>query len=89
MISPVIPSRVRGCEKRNDRCDVVRLADASQRCLRDHLLLKIASRHSQGVKAFGLDRSRINRIHPDLLWPKLVRQHTGDHIPRTFGRGID
>ena len=34
------------------------MAEAAERRLRDHLFLKIASGHSQGVKAFGLYPAR-------------------------------
>src|SRR5438552_5697519 len=41
------------------------------------------------MKAFGLDPSRIDGIHPDIFWSKLLRQHTRDHIDGTLGGSVD
>ena len=52
MISPVIQPNP-GMRETRRRCDVVRLADASQWCLGDHPFPKIASRRPQRRESLG------------------------------------
>src|ERR1700754_5123495 len=72
------PSAVRRSQKRRDRRNVLRLSGAAKRCLGNHLLFKVAARESQTVKAFSLDSTWIDRVHANLLWPKLLGQYAGD-----------
>ena len=67
MVSPVIHS---ASEKRETQPPVRRLGlpDATERRLRDHLFLKIASRNSHGVKAFSFNPAWIDRVDADFSW---------------------
>ncbi len=42
-----------------------------------------------GVGAFGFDHPGIDRVHADLLGPKLARQHAGDGVDCALGSGVD
>src|SRR2546428_14134533 len=66
------PSAIRRRQKSRDRRNVLRLTETAERCLGNHLLLKVAARESQRVKAFSLNSARIDRVHADILWSKLL-----------------
>src|SRR5438309_4599493 len=83
------PSAIRRRQKSRDRRNVLRLAETAERRLRNHLLLKVAARESQRVKAFSLDSTWIDRVHANLLWPKFLGQHPGNGTHRTFGRRVN
>src|SRR6185369_13092768 len=83
------PGAVSRREKADGGCDVTGLADATQRRFRDRLLLKIASQHSDRVRAFSLNYPRVDRIDTNLSWPKLLRQHLRDCIDGSFSGRVD
>src|SRR5258706_3346938 len=66
------PFAIRRRQKSRDRRNILRLPEATERCLCDHLFLKVAACESQRVKAFSLDSTRINRVHANLLRPKFL-----------------
>src|SRR2546430_12730178 len=65
------PSAIRRRQKSRDRRNILRLPEATERRLCNHLLLKVAARESQRVKAFSFDSTWIDRVHANFLWPKL------------------
>src|SRR5260370_30063278 len=83
------PSAIRRRQKSGDRRNILRLPEATERCLCNHLLLKVAPRKSQGVKTLGLHSTWIDRVHADLFRPKLLGQYSGNGTHRTLGRRID
>src|SRR5258708_14209760 len=82
------PSAIRRRQKSRDRRNILRLPEATERCLCNHLLFKIAAWHPQRVKAFSLDSTWIDGVHANLFWPKFLGQHSGNRTHRTFGRCI-
>jgi hypothetical protein len=46
--------------------DVLRLADAAERNTLDHLIQELTANETAGVRAFGLDWTRIQRAQADL-----------------------
>src|SRR6266851_5718054 len=83
------PSAIRRRQKSRDRRNVLRLAEATERCLCNHLLLKVAACESQRVKAFSLDSTWIDRVHANFLWPKFLGQYPGNGTHRTLGRRVN
>src|SRR5258706_15194510 len=79
------PSAIRRRQKSRDRRDVLRLAEATERCLCNHLLLKVAARESQYVKTFSLNSTWIDRVHANLLWRKFLGQHPRNSTHRALG----
>src|SRR2546425_12255772 len=83
------PSAIRRRQKSRDRRNILRLAEATERRLRNHLLLKVAARESQCVKAFSLDSTWVDRVHANLLWPKFLGQYPGNGTHCTLGRRVN
>src|SRR5437764_15378207 len=83
------PSAIRRRQKSRDRRNILRLPEATERCLCNHLLFKIAAWHPQRVKAFSLDSTWIDRVHANLLWPKFLGQHPSNGTHRTLGRRVN
>src|SRR5258707_2028689 len=83
------PSAIRGRQKSRDRRNVLRMAEATERCLCNHLFLKVAACETQGVKTLGLHSTGIDRVHADLFRPKLLGQYSGNGTHRALGRRID
>src|SRR5271170_1463050 len=79
---------IRGKERRNRR-NILRLSDTPKRSLRHSVLLEIASDKSSRMRALGLNHSRIDRVHANLLWPKLLRENARNRIHRALGRRVD
>src|SRR5882724_304181 len=79
------PSAIRRREKSRDRRDVLRLAEATERCLCNHLFLKVAACESQYVKTFSLNSTWIDRVHANLLWRKFLGQHPRNSTHRALG----
>jgi hypothetical protein len=69
--------RFRGQQNCNRRY-ISRPSESSQRCLRDGVLLKFAAQHAERMSALGLRAAWIDRVHADVLRPKLLRQNLGD-----------
>src|SRR5882762_9972081 len=83
------PSAIRRRQKSRDRRNILRLPEATERCLCNHLLLKVAARESQRVKAFSLDSTWIDRVHANFLWPKFLGQHPCNGTDGALGRRVD
>src|SRR6267142_1233079 len=69
------PSAVRRRQESRDRPNILRLPEATERCLCNHLFLKVAARETQYVKAFSFDSTWIDGVHTNLLWPKFLGQY--------------
>src|SRR5215469_12125757 len=78
----------RGQEHRDWR-DVIRLAKAAQRRLRDHLLREVASDYATAMSPLGFHATRIDRVDADFLRAQLFRQDSRYCIDGAFGRGIN
>src|SRR5258706_15256040 len=83
------PSAIRRRQKSRDRRDVLRLPEATERCLRNHLFLKVAACESQYVKTFSLNSTWIDRVHANLLWRKFLGQHARNGTHRALGRCVN
>ncbi len=69
--------------------DVVRLADAAERCLGNETGFHLRSDDAGGVRAFGLDHAGKNRVDADLARAELIGEHAGDRVHRALAAGID
>src|ERR1700747_1311847 len=74
-------------QKDSDGGDVARLADATERSLRDGGLLEIRSDDAPAVGAFSLAHAGIDGVNPDLLRAELAGEHAGDGVNRALGAG--
>src|SRR5258706_3473808 len=83
------PSAIRRRQKSRDRRNILRLSEATERCLCNHLFLKVAARESQCLRAFSLDSAWIDRVHANLLRSKFLGQYPRNRTHSTFGRRID
>jgi hypothetical protein len=68
------PCGVMRGQKESNRGDVARLADATERSLRDGRPLEIGSDEAAAVGTFGLDNAGTEAIDSDLLWTELAGQ---------------
>src|SRR6266403_1342765 len=83
------PSAIRRRQKSRDRRNILRLPEATERCLCDHLFLKVAARESQYVKTFSLNSTWIDRVHANLLWRKFLGQHPRNGTNRALGSCVN
>src|SRR5436190_12205415 len=83
------PSAVRRRQESRNRPNILRLPEATERCLCNHLFLKVAACKTQRVKTFSLHSTWIDRVHANLLWPKFLGQYPRNGTHRALGRRID
>ena len=83
------PLGVVGGEEGGDAGDVVHLADAAERGLRDGSLLEVGADEARGVYAFGLDHAGVDGVDADLLRAEFFREDAGDGVDRALGSGVD
>src|SRR6185437_2524445 len=79
---------VRGKEG-GDCGHVARLANATERCARDSLPMKLAAEDARGLNAFGLDQARIDGVDSDFARPELLGQRCGNGIDGALGSRIN
>lgn len=83
------PLRILGGEEGDDACDVIGLASASERRLLNECLLKVGANETCAVRTLGFDDAGIYRVDADLLWTKLLCEHTGNGVERTLRRRVN
>ena len=83
------PPGIFGCQERCHRRHVLRLADAAQRRLRFNTFLKVATKESSTMRAFGFNHAGIDGIHPHIFWPQFLCKGICYRIHRGLGGTID
>src|ERR1700722_6665064 len=69
------PFGVVGGEEGGDGSDVIDLADAAKRCLRDDTLLEVGAEEACSVYAFGLDHAGVDGVDADLFRAELFGEN--------------
>src|SRR5260221_1088443 len=83
------PLGVARSQKGGDAGNVINLADAAERGLRDSAGLEVGADEACGVYAFGLDHAGGDGVDADLLRAKFVGEDASDGVDRALGSGVD
>src|SRR5580693_2486125 len=76
-------------QKDSDGGDIIWLADAAERRLRDGELFERRSDEAAAVGTFSLDYAGTEGVDPDLLRAELAGQHDGDGVDRGLSAGVN
>src|SRR5882724_5968927 len=83
------PARIGRSEENRGRRDVVRLADAAKWRLRFKHFPHVTFGVAAGDCSFRYHHPRINGVHADFLWTKLLGQRSCDGVDRALGRVVN
>src|SRR5882724_7219750 len=80
---------IRGGQVDGGGGDIVDLADAAERCLRNNSLFKISSQKTGGLDAFGDDHAGIDGVDADIACAEFLGKCCGDDIHCALGGRVD
>jgi hypothetical protein len=76
-------------QKDSDGGDIIWLADAAERRLRDGEFFELRSDEAAAVGAFSLDYAGTEGVDPDLFRAELAGQHDGNGVNSGLGAGVN